>query len=249
MSEKVTRSQPKWTPPEGDGVVTGLHLYNSLTRKKEPFIPQKGKQVLWYNCGPTVYDASHMGHARSYISFDILRRVLRDYFNYDVFFCINITDIDDKIIKRARQNHLFEKYRNKGLNYTEVMEEVKKAFAVFLHKMETEKDEDKLKMLSKQKSKVESALKADVEDVDNLLFSAKDVLSDHLDSLQGDSVTDNEIFAALPRRFEEEYHTDMESLNVLPPDVLTRVSEYVPEVIKYIDKIIQNGFGSVAPLA
>lgn len=47
---------------------------------------------------------------RSYISFDILRRVLADYFNYNVFYVMNITDIDDKIIKRARQNYLFEQY-------------------------------------------------------------------------------------------------------------------------------------------
>lgn len=47
---------------------------------------------------------------RSYISFDILRRVLADYFNYNIFYVMNITDIDDKIIKRARQNYLYDKY-------------------------------------------------------------------------------------------------------------------------------------------
>ena len=51
-------------------------------------------------CGPTVYDSSHMGHARTYLGMDILRRVMMDYFNYDVQFVMNITDIDDKIIKR-----------------------------------------------------------------------------------------------------------------------------------------------------
>lgn len=57
------RSQPKWQPP---GRSTGpiLKLFNSLTRQKEEFIPQNGRHVLWYSCGPTVYDASHMGHAR-----------------------------------------------------------------------------------------------------------------------------------------------------------------------------------------
>ncbi len=69
-----------------------------------------GNRVTWYNCGPTVYDASHMGHARTYLTFDILRRVLTDYFGYDVFYVMNITDVDDKIIRRARQNHLFERY-------------------------------------------------------------------------------------------------------------------------------------------
>ena len=107
------REQPTWAPPRGlgEGEDYELVLWNSLTRKKEVFVPQKGRQVTWYNCGPTVYDASHMGHARTYLTFDILRRVLQNYFKYDVFFVMNITDIDDKIIKRARQNHLYENYK------------------------------------------------------------------------------------------------------------------------------------------
>lgn len=110
------RSQPEWTA-YSDVEKPVLKVYNSLTRQKEIFIPQCGRKVTWYSCGPTVYDASHMGHARSYITFDILRRVLSDYFGYDVLYVLNITDIDDKIIKRARQNHLFEKYigENHGL--------------------------------------------------------------------------------------------------------------------------------------
>lgn len=74
-------------------LTTGLRLYNSLTRSVEDFRPgdPAGRHVTWYSCGPTVYDASHMGHARSYISFDILRRVLTHYFGYDVFFVMNIT--------------------------------------------------------------------------------------------------------------------------------------------------------------
>lgn len=64
------RSQPSWSPSgpgkEKNGSV--LKLHNSLTRQKEEFIPQFKNKVLWYSCGPTVYDASHMGHAR-YVSF------------------------------------------------------------------------------------------------------------------------------------------------------------------------------------
>lgn len=57
------RMQPHWTPfLNKDGPV--LKLYNSLTRQKEIFVPECGKKVTWYSCGPTVYDASHMGHAR-----------------------------------------------------------------------------------------------------------------------------------------------------------------------------------------
>jgi len=71
----------------------GLKVYNSLTRSLEHFSPNdpNGHRVTWYSCGPTVYDASHMGHARSYISFDILRRVFTQYFGYDVFYVMNVT--------------------------------------------------------------------------------------------------------------------------------------------------------------
>lgn len=58
----------------------GLKLYNSFTRTKVPFVPLSGNRVGWYICGPTVYDSSHLGHARNYVSFDILRRVLTNYF-------------------------------------------------------------------------------------------------------------------------------------------------------------------------
>lgn len=75
-------------------------MLNSLTRQKEVFKPISGNLIKFYICGPTVYDSAHMGHARSYLSLDILRRVLSQYFNYDVLYVMNITDIDDKIIKR-----------------------------------------------------------------------------------------------------------------------------------------------------
>ena len=57
--------------------------------------------MTWYSCGPTVYDESHMGHARTYVSFDIMRRLITDYFGYNVQLVMNITDIDDKIIRKA----------------------------------------------------------------------------------------------------------------------------------------------------
>lgn len=57
------RTQPKWEVPEQSNHRV-LKLYNSLTRQKEVFVPKDGNHVNWYSCGPTVYDASHMGHAR-----------------------------------------------------------------------------------------------------------------------------------------------------------------------------------------
>ena len=77
------RQQPPWAPPVQEKEQPKLMLYNSLSRKKEIFVPQNPNgKVTWYNCGPTVYDASHMGHARTYLTFDIVRRVVQNYFGY-----------------------------------------------------------------------------------------------------------------------------------------------------------------------
>ena len=98
-----------------------------------PFRPVHGRKVLWYTCGPTVYDSCHMGHARAYLTFDILRRIMGDYFRYDVGYHINITDIDDKIILRARRNfllHEFERTHHVGLStesYAAVKDKVEAA--------------------------------------------------------------------------------------------------------------------------
>lgn len=96
------RQQPIWQPPPEPGPeaqLPPLKIYNSLTRSKSPFVPQdwKNKKVSWYACGPTVYDDAHLGHARNYVSTDIIRRLLRDFFGYKVNFVMNITDVDDKV--------------------------------------------------------------------------------------------------------------------------------------------------------
>jgi len=77
-----------------------IKVYNTLTRKKELFKPREGNRVKLFVCGPTVYDNSHIGHARTYISFDVIARYLK-YRGFSVFYLQNITDVDDKIIKRA----------------------------------------------------------------------------------------------------------------------------------------------------
>jgi cysteinyl-tRNA synthetase len=133
-----------------------LKIYNSLTRTKTTFVPMTGKRVTWYMCGPTVYDSSHMGHARTYVAFDVLRRIMTHVFNYDVILTMNITDIDDKIINKSREAEIS--------------------------------------------------------------------------------------FEELARGQEKSFLADMESLGVLPPDVMTRVSEYVPEIVTFISGIIKNGF-------
>uniref|UniRef100_A0A8C4KBE7 Cysteine--tRNA ligase, cytoplasmic n=1 Tax=Dromaius novaehollandiae TaxID=8790 RepID=A0A8C4KBE7_DRONO len=232
QTSKGKRMQPHWSPPEGTKH-SRLCLYNSLTRNKEIFQPQNGKKVMWYCCGPTVYDASHMGHARSYISFDILRRIFRDYFKFDVFYCMNITDIDDKIIKRARQNYLFEQYRENKATPAQLLEDVKTASEIFSVKLNETTDPDKKQMLERIQSAVKSAFdpleeavheKLPTEEINRyheiLLEQAKDLLSEWLDTKFGSQV--------------------------LPPDVLTRVSEYVPEIVEFVKRIVDNGYGYVS---
>lgn len=127
-----------------------------MTHSKIRFIPQNKDFVTWYQCGPTVYAESHLGHARTYVSLDIIKRVLRDYFNYNIVLCQNITDIDDKIIIRSNEN--------------------------------------------------------------------------------------NEDFRQLASRFEVEFLDDMKALGVELPDMMTRVSEYVKEIVDFIQVIVDKGF-------
>ena len=131
-----------------------LQVYNSLTKSKVPFRVE-GKVIRWYTCGPTVYDHSHMGHARNYVGFDIVRRILEEHFGYIVFQVMNSTDIDDKIINRAKEENVF---------FTEVTQKWEKAFL-----------------------------------------------------------------------------EDMQSLGVKPPSALTRVTEFIPEIIDYIANLIKKG--------
>jgi len=79
-----------------------IKLYNTMTRRKEIFKPKEGNKIRMFVCGPTVYDHSHIGHARTYISFDVIVRYLK-YSGFTVFYLQNITDLDDKILKRAEE--------------------------------------------------------------------------------------------------------------------------------------------------
>lgn len=149
-----------WKPPKitDHSYRTGLMLNNSLwTEKKTEFIPQKGKRVNWYICGPTVYDHSHLGHAKTYLCFDTIRKIMTRYFKYDVFQVMNITDIDDKIIKRSQE--------------------------------------------------------------------------------------EGKEFFEFARHWEKDFFEIYELLGIDPPDVVTRITEFVPEVVEYIKKIMENGFG------
>ncbi len=79
-----------------------MKLHNSYTNKTEEFVPVDGNKVKMYVCGPTVYDFAHLGHARCYITWDVLYRYLK-FKGYEVTYCRNVTDVDDKILKKAEK--------------------------------------------------------------------------------------------------------------------------------------------------
>jgi cysteinyl-tRNA synthetase len=138
-----------------------LSLYNTLTRRKEPFEPIDPRRVGLYVCGPTVYDRAHIGNARAVVAFDVLYRVLRHQYGADhVRYVRNITDVEDKIIAAAREN--------------------------------------------------------------------------------------GEPIDALTRRTTAIFHQDMAELGNLPPDIEPRATEYIPQMIAMIERLITSGHAYAA---
>ncbi|KAL1401004.1 hypothetical protein pipiens_006962 [Culex pipiens pipiens] len=226
------RVQPTWQVPVPARDEPRLRLYNSLTRQKELFAPRDGRNV---RC------------------FDILRRVLTDYFGFNVLYVMNITDIDDKIIKRARQNYLYERYVERTSSLEKLLEDNVEVMESFRGNLGRTTDPDKKAMMERMLERLTAsvdnltiAVKSGAEEKvkeaqKQFLEDSRDPLADLLDRKEGSLVSENSIFETLPRYWEDEFHKDMDALNVLPPDVLTRVSEYVPQIVEYIQKIIENG--------
>jgi cysteinyl-tRNA synthetase len=105
VAEPSEASSPAPPPPGGGDDGFGLRLHDTMRRRKELFVPSDpdSNKVTMYVCGVTVYDYSHIGHARVYVAFDVLYRALTRQ-GYDVTYCRNFTDVDDKIIARANEN-------------------------------------------------------------------------------------------------------------------------------------------------
>lgn len=91
--------ETRWLMPNGNP--TGLYIYNCVADQKVPVILNDPHIATWYSCGPTVYDSAHIGHASCYVKLDIVQRILRSFFNIKIVTAMGITDIDDKIIKKA----------------------------------------------------------------------------------------------------------------------------------------------------
>jgi len=167
-----------------------------------------------------------------------------------------LIDIDDKIIKRARQEHLLADYAKK----TELRHMISDtAEALDAYVQETVKTGDPEKKTMREKilhtvkafmHELENDIQAnpseDQEHRESLCVGAKDILYEWLDKKymedEKKAALDNEIFATFARRWEDDYFKDMGALNIQVPDVLTRVSEYVPEIVEFIVQIINNGY-------
>ena len=191
---------------------------------------------------------------------------MTDYFHYNVLYQINTTDIDDKIILRARQNVLFQNLANDAsVDSTALHALAEKALAQarMAAQEKTKKIQDDLeaaiakgdsrarteqenllgpaKLKERNLDNDANAIASAGQNRDKLLQAAKSVLSDMLDREKGHTVTDHAIFNAHARYYEREFMQDMDSLGIRPPDVLTRVTEYVPQIIQFIAKIVDKG--------
>lgn len=137
------RQQPPWIAPQArtDAQLPPLKVYNSLTRTKNEFVPvdPTGMTVTWYACGPTVYEDAHLGHAKNYVSTDIIRRIMKSYFGFRVKYVMNTTDIDDKIILKGRQQYLIARFKQEHAAEDDsvsdsLLAEAKAAFLLYISK-------------------------------------------------------------------------------------------------------------------
>lgn len=134
----------------------GIKIFSCVKKKKIPLVLRSNSVYSsFYTCGPTTYDSAHIGHASTYVRLDIIQRILKNYFNINLVSAMNITNIDDKIIKRSQE-------------------------------------------------------------------------------LQKD-------WKILAADYEQEFWEDLKSLNVQLPDIRIRVTDKLPEIIKFVEKILETG--------
>lgn len=157
LNANASAGRAQFSSNTGDNIRKSGSIVTSLI--------EQNKNITWYSCGPTVYDSAHLGHARTYVSTDIIRRILTDHFNFRLDYALGITDIDDKIIQKGV-----------SLGYT-----------------------------------------------------------------------NTEQFLSLARDLEQEFFKDMNELNVLPPNAVLRVTEHVPEILAFIQTLLEKGNAYITP--
>lgn len=255
-----------------------IKVHNSLKPGGPvPFVPIEPGKISWYACGPTVYDQSHLGHARNYVSTDIIRRIMSHYFGFDVNFVMNITDVDDKIIIKARRQRLLDLEKKKSHTRESLAKLAKAAFQAYA--------ENNLPLLieangpeldvnnyiprrdvaygnilaggtlsgegrpgdaeAKLKMHLSAMAQAVIAITKNSIFGlADDILLPYLDSLYKETIdtSDQTIFTNLTQAMERDFTDDMDNLNVLRPNTVTRVTAYVPQIAKFVERLVEKGF-------
>lgn len=190
---------------------------------------------------------------------------MEDYFGFDVTLIMNITDIDDKIIIRARQAHLFQTFCAAHSKVSsELISELRAMWGAYvadklgvqgasaqwealrasMTTVEAQADAKRVLYFSTA-DKAVAALEGAVEGAEAgaLLAAFEDIAAAALDAQQGATVTDQKIFRDLAAFWEGEFLKDMAALNVRPVSLMTRVTEFVPQVIQFVQTIISNGYG------
>lgn len=206
---------------------------------------------------------------------------MQDYFKFQVNFVMNITDVDDKIILAARQQHLlarwlakhkevdsdvrdtttsaFDAYTKKNLPLLDsettpetFAQRSEKAYGHVLQGQSLGNDgsppgdkEAKIKMHLNTARSAAEAQQISSPSLDDFAAKASGVLLPYIDSLEASTVQgkDHDIFTKLTKRYEQRFLDDMASLNVRPPDKLTRVTDYGPQIVDFVKRIEDNGFG------
>lgn len=247
------------TATTSDATASMLKVYNSLTRQYDALEVSPGKVLTQYVCGPTMCDPISLSRARCYVTFDILRRILTDYFGHDVYYVMNITDVDDSITERARQRHVFQEYvkhaPGKGLDrvYTDIQEALMHAPSVqdthdLCAQLKQAHDEcQRLKTYSEMQDGPTPEWTT-TEGIRTLLRLAEPVLSPWLFHRAAESAYtfEPQIFQQFTEQREREFLNEMRALNVREVDALTRVSEHIMPIIAYIERILANGYAYVA---
>src|SRR5437773_4770382 len=127
--KRLSQSAKPMPDPATPAPAATIRVHSTLSGQKEPFVPVSPGKVGIYLCGPTVYKPSHIGHMVGPVIFDVIKRYLR-YSGYQVTFVVNITDVDDKIINRAKElnptmaavakeveQDYFDNLKTMGVNY------------------------------------------------------------------------------------------------------------------------------------
>eukprot|EP00756_Hemistasia_phaeocysticola_P018034 Hpha_TRINITY_DN15570_c5_g2::TRINITY_DN15570_c5_g2_i1::g.107299::m.107299/K01883/CARS, cysS; cysteinyl-tRNA synthetase len=225
------RRGPPPSAPKGEECASQLRVSNSLHSHEgltDFTASVGGKAVLtWYACGPTVYDVAHLGHARTYVSFDIIRRVLEGHFHRRVHMVMGLTDVDDKIVIRSRQINALV---NEGWQW----EDARTALA---HVPPDVNPDDIIKVAAEVLARGGSTrlspeeARATVPEVGLVPSSpTAAVVNEGLDT------------SPLTREMERRFWGNMARLDVRFPRAVTRCTEHIPEVISFCERLIERGY-------